>query len=147
VLRSQAGLWPPVGQPRLPVAATAVNTLVLVLSAVALALGARAPRARRFDWLAATWLLGAAFVALQGWEWVRLIGFGLTTASGVYGSLFFALIGTHGLHVLGALLALGLAARAERAGRTDEGRLQATRLFWFFVVALWPILYVLVYLW
>ena len=32
--------------------------------------------------------LGALFLAVQGYEWLRLISFGLTTASGVYGGTF-----------------------------------------------------------
>ena len=36
VARANFSTWPPLGQPRLPVEATAINTIVLILSGVAL---------------------------------------------------------------------------------------------------------------
>lgn len=151
VLRLGAGAWPPPGQPRLPVAVTGVNTAVLLASSYTLVRALRA--ARRGDpalasWLGRTALLGAAFLTIQGIEWARLLRFGLTTASGVYGSTFYTLIGMHGLHVLVALTWLGLVRyRAARgAYRVDWDGVLACGIYWHFVVALWPVLYVLVYL-
>src|SRR5439155_1492695 len=81
---------------------------VLLASSVTLVTAGRARRrgepARHVRWLWGTAALGALFLAVQGYEWIRLIGFGLTLASGVYGTTFFALIGLHGLHVLAALV-------------------------------------------
>ena len=152
-LRVSAPVWPPPLQPRLPVGLTAVNTLVLLASSYTLT---RALRAVRSDaqrelvrWLGGTGLLGALFLAVQGAEWVRLVRFGLTVSSGTYGATFYTLIGVHGAHVLGALtwLALVLAA-ASRERYTWHGHvgLSTCAMYWHFVVALWPILYVLVYL-
>ena len=76
VLRAGDGLWPPADQPRLPILVTAVNTLILLLSGYTIH---RAGRAIRGDhgrelrqWLTATVLLGALFLAVQGVEWIRL---------------------------------------------------------------------------
>ena len=153
VLRLSAAVWPPPSQPRLPVAVTAVNTVVLLLSsyAVARALHAvrRDDRGRLVSWLARTALLGALFLAVQGAEWARLVHFGLTVSSGAYGATFYTLIGTHGVHVLAALIWLTLvtvaAVRGRYTGRDHVG-VAVCAMYWHFVVALWPILYLLVYL-
>lgn len=153
VLRASQLAWPPPGQPRLPVTRTALNTAVLLLSGylvhrayVAVRSGDRRASLR---WLGAGWVCGVAFLLLQGAEWVRLLGEGLTASSSVYGALFYTIIGTHGLHVTaGAAALLWAGARAHRAERPEAaiGPIALSRLFWLFVVGLWPVLYVLVYL-
>lgn len=152
-LRLGAAEWPPAGQPRLPVGLTAVNTVVLLASSYAMVRAMRAARAgdrvalvRR---LAATWSLGALFLIVQGVEWIRLVRFGLTMASGVYGATFYTLIGMHGAHVLGAVVWLAVVLALAARGRYRPGALTGLMccgMYWHFVVALWPILYLLVYL-
>ena len=143
VTRSQAGTWPPLGQPRLPVEATLVGSLFLVASAATIwrVVDASPERSRRM--LGWTFALGAIFVLLQGVEWLGLLRFGLTSSSSLYGSFFYAIVGCHGVHVLAALAVVGGAW-----GRTPgEAGLRAIRIYWIFVVAVWPPLYGLVYLW
>jgi len=48
--------------------------------------------------------LGGVFLLVQGYEWVRLVQFGLTLSSDAYGTTFYTLIGAHAAHVLGALV-------------------------------------------
>ncbi|MEK7714969.1 MAG: cytochrome c oxidase subunit 3 [candidate division NC10 bacterium] len=153
VLRVSAPVWPPPLQPRLPLGVTGVNTLVLLASSVAmvaalraLARGDRSALVRR---LVVTAGLGALFLLVQGYEWARLVHFGLTLSSGIYGSTFYTLIGTHAAHVLGALVWLAVTVALAARGRFADGRtgpLRACSMYWHFVVALWPILYVAVYL-
>ena len=93
--------------------------------------------------------LGGTFLVVQGYEWARLLRFGLSASSGVYGATFYTLIGTHGAHVVVALVWLGVAWILAVRGRFAEGRaapLRACALYWHFVVALWPVLYISVYL-
>jgi heme/copper-type cytochrome/quinol oxidase subunit 3 len=153
VLRTQSVVWPPPFQPRLPVVVTGLNSLVLLASSLAMARATRAlwrgeiERLRR--WLGVAAALGAAFLLVQGYEWVRLIRFGLSVTSGVYGATFYTLIGAHGLHVLGALVWLGvtwLLTGAGRLGRPRPTPVAVCAIYWHYVVALWPVLYVLVYL-
>jgi len=153
VLRLGMAAWPPPLEPRLPVAVTGLNTLVLVASSVTLTVATRARRrrdhARHLRWLRVTAALGALFLVVQGYEWIRLIGYGLSLASGIYGTTFFALIGFHGLHVVAALTWLVAITALVARGRFTEGRiapLQACAMFWHFVVGVWPVLYVTVYL-
>ena len=145
--------WPPPFQPRLPVGVTGVNTVILLLSAVTVHLALRAVRAGRLPGLLGglltTAVLGAIFLSVQGYEWVRLIQFGLTMSSGVYGATFYVLIGCHGLHVFGALLWLVVVLARARQGRftaREHTGVQLCGMYWTFVVGLWPILYGLVYL-
>jgi len=153
VLRLSSEVWPPPSQPRLPVWITGFNTLVLLCSYFTMQRASLTARlrdqVRLSGWLLATAVLGALFLCIQGYEWVRLIGFGLTMWSGLYGSTFYALIGLHGLHVLGALAWVGVVWTLARQGRYASGRAAGVELcamYWTFVVGLWPVLYGLVYL-
>ena len=151
VLRMGAGQWPPPLQPRLPVLVTGLNTLVLLGSSLAMvrALRDREDHARVTRGLAVVGALGVMFLLVQGYEWVRLVSYGLTVTSGAYGATFYTLIGVHGLHVLGALAWLAIMLAGVRRGRflaPPAAGLRACGMYWHFVVALWPVLYVAVYL-
>lgn len=153
VLRLSAEVWPPPSQPRLPVLVTGLNSLGLLASGLTMHLALREirsnHRAELVRWLGWTGLLGFLFLCVQGYEWLRLIRFGLTMTSSVYGSTFYGLIGLHGLHVLGGLLWLGIVywrARARRYSALSMTDVEVCSMYWTFVVALWPVLYGLVYL-
>ncbi len=153
VFRFGSVTWPPVDQPRLPIAVTAVNTAILLLSALTMrrAIGAVRGGDLQGLWvrLGMTALLGTAFLLVQGSEWVRLLHYGLTLSSSVYGATFYTIIGCHGAHVLGAVVWLvGLLYRAKR-GRFSAQNCTGVEVFgmyWYFVVFLWPFLFTLVYL-
>ena len=149
IVKAGALGWPPPGQPRLPVEATAFNTAVLLASGVVLFFANRA-YARNHD-LAKRLLftaigLGAFFVALQGFEWVSLIRQGLTLTSSNHGSFFFLIIGMHGLHAIAGLTVLGSAGFKLSKSLLAPDSFAAAQIFWYFVVGLWPLLYFMVYL-
>jgi len=141
--------WPPPGQPRLPVEATAFNTAALLASAVFLFVAnSRFARDRNLAKrpLFAAMGLGAFFVAFQGYEWISLIRQGLSLTSSNHGSFFYLIVGMHGLHAIAGLVALGRSALELRQGRLAPSSFVAIQVFWYFVVALWPVLYFMVYL-
>lgn len=152
VLRGITPAWPPPTLPHLPIGVTWVNTIILMASGVTIIRAVRAarrddqPRLRRD--LAITGLLGITFLLVQGSEWAQLIRHGLTLSAGMYGATFFTLIGTHALHVVGAVVWLGLivwwARRGEFAGGKD-GAVEACAIYWIFVCVLWLALFALVY--
>lgn len=153
VFRGAAPMWPPPGQPRLPIAITGVNTLILLASGFTMLRALQMIRAdytRHFvNYLLLTAALGATFLLIQGSEWVRLVGFGLTMSSSVYGSIFYTLIGCHALHVLGAVLwlaVINIRARQNRYHAEQHLGAQLCSMYWYLVVALWPVLFVVVYL-
>ena len=151
IVRSQVAgeMWPPYGQPRLPVQETAVNTAALLVSGIVLvfahlAFKKEASRARVPMLIAL--LLGLFFVGSQGTEWVALLDEGLTIKSSTYGGFFYLIVGSHGVHAIAAILALGWAWYQLEKGRLSASQLATVSVFWYFVVLLWPVLYLNVYL-
>ena len=151
IVKAGAGDWPPPGQPRLPAAATALNTLVLLGSGIMAWLAGRTYGREKLTKKLATQLLvsllmGTFFLLAQGFEWVRLLQFGLTMKSSTYGAFFYLVIGTHALHVFSAACFLGYAWFKAHKGTMTASELWTSQVFWYFVVGVWPILYVLLYL-
>lgn len=149
IVSAGATEWPPAGQPRLPFGATLFNTVALVASGLVLGIahfGFRKQSSLARTPLLVALLLGSLFVGLQGREWVALIGEGLTLRSSTYGAFFYTIVGLHAIHALGAILALGWAYARLRAGRLTASQLMAVEVFWYFVVLLWPVLFVQLYL-
>lgn len=144
---TNASWVPPVGV-RLPVPATAFNTAMLLISGLLTALAVLRfegnPGRARLMFIVATGL-GGFFVLFQGYEWVQLITYGMTMTSGIFGATFFLLIGSHGLHVLGGVLAMLYVHRRWQRGQLTKGGIRAMFIFWAFVVGIWPVLYGLVY--
>lgn len=139
------------GQPRLPAETTAINSLFLLASAWFLHKAytffvkeGGTQKTKRVFQLALGF--GLLFLGLQGAEWIRLISYGLTMTSSVYGSFFYLIVGAHGLHLVGAVLGLLLIYSRLIKGTLTKESFSAMRAFWFFVVLLWPVLYGLVYL-
>jgi heme/copper-type cytochrome/quinol oxidase subunit 3 len=151
VTRAAAPFWPPLNQPRLPVAVTGLNTGLLLLSGLTMwkVVGflRRHQRAKALRWMIATTLLGAVFLTIQGSEWARLIHFGLTMTSSSYGGMFYLIVGAHALHLVAAIAVLSFVTTRVWRGRyaSDLRGIVACSVYWSFVVTLWPILYALVY--
>ncbi len=144
--------WPPVGQPRLSLGLAVLNSLLLLTSGwtmVQALASVRRGRLRRLQReLLQTFALGLAFLLLQGVEWLRAATFGLPFAGNLYGASFYVLVGGHGLHVLGAVIALGIVCRRALQGKYSRQRcdgLQACGIYWLFVVAVWPLLFAVLY--
>lgn len=151
IVRSSAvlGTWPPPGQPRLPFERTAVNTVALLLSGVALLVAGRRLRSAgpqaAAPWMGAALVLGVTFVGLQGMEWAGLLGQGLTLTSSQLGSFFYVIVGTHALHAVAAIAALAVAYRALLARRLSPSHMAVVSMFWYFVVLVWPFVWWQVY--
>jgi cytochrome c oxidase subunit 3/cytochrome o ubiquinol oxidase subunit 3 len=129
------------------------NTFVLLTSSYTVVMALAAARAGNPAGLVRnlllTAVLGAAFLAGQGYEFASLIREGMTPTSSVFGSSFFTLTGFHGLHVLvGLLWALRNLAKALRGG-FDQGRslgVEIFGLYWHFVDIVWIVLFTVIYL-
>jgi len=148
IIKSGALVWPPPGQPRLPFAETAFNTGLLLASGVMLIWTRRAfnrDRARARLPMLAAMVLGAAFVLLQGREWVALLRQGLTLTSSSLGSFFYLIIGLHALHVVIALGLLVHTWRRMQRGWLASSQLATAEVFWYFVVGVWPVIWLVVY--
>ena len=149
IARASAAVWPPVAEVPLPVAVTACNSAALLASGLLLLLAARAhrnslPHTRAL--LLGSMLTGGFFVCFQGYEWVDLLRQGLTMRSSLHGGFFYLIVGAHALHALAGLSVLSVAYVRLHQGRLKGDFLAATQVLWYFVVVLWPFLYVRVYL-
>src|ERR1700722_18688570 len=143
------GVWPPAGQPRLPVERTAFNTAILLLSGALLFIASRRARdgyEKALAYLAGAIATGIAFVLLQGVEWVALLREGLTMTSSAHGAFFYLIVGAHALHAVVAIGALAAIYFPMRRGTLAPSTFAATQVFWYFVVLLWPVIYLRVYL-
>ncbi len=153
VFRLGSEVWPPTAQPRLPVAVTGINTVILLFSGLTGHLALRAVRDGNsrglVQWILTTVGLGTLFLSIQGYEWIRLVHFGLTVSSGIYGTTFYTLIGFHGLHVFADVIWLMVVLLQSKRGRftsQSHAGVETCSMYWTFVVGLWPLLYGLVYL-
>lgn len=141
---STQGAWPPATDPVLPAASTGVATIALMLSGVAMLVAGRSASPVR--WLTAAAGLAAGFVAWQVVEFVQLVREGLTLVSSAHGGFFYTIVGAHALHAVVAIGVLLWAIGRRSRGELSAPLFQAVRMFWYFVVLLWPVLYAVVYL-
>ncbi len=130
-----------------------VETLILLTSSFACGLAVIA--ARRKDvrqtliFLLITMLLGAAFLGLELQEFTELIHEGNSWERSAFLSAFFALVGTHGLHITVGLLWAGFLAIRIAMGKlnhTTIKRLALFSLFWHFLDIVWIFIFTIVYL-
>ena len=161
----------------LAVPLTAMNTFLLICSSVsmvkAFAAIAAGDQAKMRFWLVATILAGAAFVGVQVYEYVSLVGHGFTPAgyregselaekalgdpvkygaatAGLYGSTFFTMTGFHGFHVTCGVVSMTYLyftkARPGKYTAQDYRGIEAVGLYWHFVDLVWIVLFTIVYL-
>ena len=149
IVRASAAVWPPLGQPRLPIEETAVNTLALFASGFCFYLAQRrfaTSRASARLPLTLAIVFASIFVLFQGYEWISMIAQGLTLTSSTLGSFFYLIVGVHALHVIAALVLMIQTWRRHARGWLQPSQLATTAVFWYFVVGAWPIIYWRVYL-
>ncbi|MBE3589865.1 MAG: cytochrome c oxidase subunit 3 [Firmicutes bacterium] len=126
-----------------------VATLILLLSAVPNYLVTRGWRREdggraTVTLVALTLLLGLAFAVLLLYEWTSLP----VDAAGHYGSVFLGSLTFDLLHVvIGLLVFLSILVRGLRLRLDPHGSsLGAAGLYWYFVVAMWLVMYGVLYL-
>jgi cytochrome c oxidase subunit 3 len=131
----------------------AINTAILLSSSVTVTIAHHAlivgNRNRLKFFLAATFLLGFTFVALQATEYHEAYTeLGLQLGTGIYGSTFFMLTGFHGLHVtVGAIILTVIWFRVMKGHFTPERHFafEAAAWYWHFVDVVWLGLFIFVY--
>jgi cytochrome o ubiquinol oxidase subunit 3 len=101
------------------------------------------------SWLGATFVLGAAFIGMELWEFHALIAEGAAPSVSAFLSSYFTLVGTHGLHVFCGLLWLAVMMhQIHRYGfdAMTRRRLACLSLFWHFLDLVWICVFTFVYL-
>jgi heme/copper-type cytochrome/quinol oxidase subunit 3 len=149
-LRFNAPLWPPQGIDRPELTLPVIGTVLLVSSSIAIAIaeaGIRKGDQRRLRvGLAVSFLLSAAFLGVQLFEYSRIT---FTPQLNVYTALFFGITGLHGLHVLVGLIANGVVqVRAVSGYFTAERHMavQNVALYNHFVDVVWIFVFASLYL-
>jgi len=144
--------WPP-AHLYLPIKVTWVNTAFLLSSCYTMRQALRAGHAnnqgRFVSFLSITGLLGLLFLCIQGYEWVQILREGVMTKARIYGSTFYLLIGCHALHVFGAVVWLWIVIRWAKQGQLPASQFiwaELCGMYWYFVGAVWAVLFPLVYL-
>jgi cytochrome o ubiquinol oxidase subunit III len=131
----------------------AIETACLLASSytcglMALAIGSRR-RGGTYLFALVTFVLGAAFLALELREFAGMIAIGATPQRSAFLSAFFTLVGCHGLHVTAGLiwLVVMMAQVAIKGLRPNvERRLICFSLFWHALDIVWVWLFTVVYL-
>ncbi|HET7865385.1 MAG TPA: cytochrome o ubiquinol oxidase subunit III [Burkholderiaceae bacterium] len=131
----------------------AIETACLLTSSLSCGLAGIGANARHgplfYSAMAATFVLGAAFVGIELHEFAALIGRDAGPQRSAFLSAFFALIGCHGLHVTAGLLwLLTMVAQVYAKGYRDDmlRRMLCFNLFWHTLDIVWVALFSLVYL-
>ena len=144
--------WPPRGFPALPPILW-LSTLDIVFSSITVQGAVLA--ARRDDKvglrrnLAATLLLGLAFLGLQSYAWYKIWTQVAVAAdlSSTYLEMFYALTGLHAVHVLGGLVPLVVVTAAAYRGlygRKRHGAVRYTAVYWHFLAAAWCAVFIVI---
>jgi len=149
--RSYAG--GPTGAELFELPLVAVNTAMLLFSSItygfAMIVMQQRKKAQVLLWLAITGLFGLAFVGIELYEFAHLIHEGAGPTRSAFLSSFFALVGTHGLHVsFGILWLVVLMIQVGKLGLTMENqrRLLCLSMFWHFLDVVWIGVFTFVYL-
>jgi cytochrome c oxidase subunit 3 len=148
-LRTIAPEWPP---PDVELDMTLTIVATVMLTASSLTMHAGITRLRGGDhrwmrrWIGITFLLGAAFLVVKIYEFATA-SFGI--ASHAYGSLWFTILGVHGIHLLVGLALLAVvvsrAGRGAYAGGETAGA-DAVGYYWHFVDVVWLAIFATIYL-
>jgi cytochrome o ubiquinol oxidase subunit 3 len=131
----------------------AVNTSLLLLSSITYGFAmlemAKERVGATLGWLAVTGLFGAAFVGIELYEFAHLIHEGATPQRSGFLSSFYALVGTHGLHVtFGIVWLVTLMVQVRQHGliADNQRRLMCLSMFWHFLDVVWIGVFTFVYL-
>jgi cytochrome o ubiquinol oxidase subunit III len=151
LVRATAG--GPTGAQLFNQSSVAIETACLLASSYTCGLMSSAANARRrtntYFFAVVTFVLGAAFLALEVREFVGMIAQGAAPQRSAFLSAFFTLVGCHGLHVTAGLiwLAVMMAQIAVKGfGGVVERRLLCFALFWHALDIIWVWLFTVVYL-
>lgn len=143
----------PTGAELFDLVVVALNTSLLLLSSITCGFAVLEMQRKRVvptqAWLLVTGLLGAGFVGVELFEFAHLIGEGAGPQRSASMSAFFALVGTHGLHVtFGILWLLVLVVQMGCFGliAANRRRLMCLSMFWHFLDVVWIGVFTFVYL-
>lgn len=133
---------------------TSFSSFILLMSSFLMALSVSAAHKRNIkgmrNFLLGTIIFGLIFLGIQAYEFTHFVSeYGLTLSSSVFGSTFYVLTGTHGVHVaLGILWLAGWYGISFTKRWKWENALdvEVAGLYWHFVDIVWIVIFTAVYL-
>jgi cytochrome c oxidase subunit 3 len=146
-----AKVWPPAGIETPSITVPTVGVVVLLVSGAAMAQAMRhalRPEYRRsalLGWLTAALAFAVAFGVLTAIGYASLP---FSVGQGIYESLFYVIIGLELAHVVGGAVLLAVVMARTWSGELALRRdpIQATAIYWYFVVVLGIVIYAVLYL-
>ena len=149
-----------VGGVSIPLLLIGIMTFDLITSSGTMALavnyGYRRDRARAAALMFLTAAFGAIFVAMQAFEWSKLIleegvrPWGNPMGASQFGAAFFMITGFHGLHVSAGVVYLSIVAMKVLRGDYEKRGYEIVEiagLYWHFVDLVWVFIFAFFYLW
>ena len=131
----------------------AINTAFLLLSSITYGFAMLESEKKNIKttliWLGITGVFGLAFLCVELYEFYHLIHEGATPQRSAFLSAFFALVGTHGLHVtFGIIWLVTLMFQVGKHGliQANKRRLMCLSMFWHFLDVVWIGVFSFVYL-
>lgn len=146
--------WQPLTMPRV----LWLSTALIIISSGSLEAARRKlkgelPSAYK-RWLLVSAALGLAFLLSQLFAWRQLVQQGIYVSSNPHSSFFYLLTATHGVHLVGGLIALLFISLRTRMGGENQlakakgqAAADAVTLYWHFMDLLWIYLFVLLFFW
>ena len=138
--------WHPLPEPWL----LWLNTVILILSSVAMQRGVNAARVRQVEAVKTNLLTadGFAFAFLFGQllVWQQLIGLGYFAASDPANAFFYLLTAVHGVHLLGGLIAWGRVVKRFKQAPDTVRLLESMELcatYWHYLLVVWLVFFTL----
>ena len=132
---------------------TTVSTFVLLMSSFLMVLSLHAIRQNDLPkfrlWTAGVAFFGSIFLGFQVYEFVHFVNMGLTIKQNLFGTTFFILTGTHGVHVtVGViwLISLIMASYMRPMSAKDAVYVEIAGLYWHFVDIVWIVIFTVIYL-
>ncbi|MDB6182293.1 cytochrome o ubiquinol oxidase subunit III [Paracoccus fistulariae] len=131
----------------------ALNTAFLLISSITFGFAMLAMfkgnKTSTLMWLGVTLLFGLAFLSVEIYEFSHLIHEGAGPQRSAFLSAFFALVGTHGLHVtFGSIWLVTLMVQIAQRGLipANQRRMMCLSMFWHFLDVVWIGVFTFVYL-
>jgi heme/copper-type cytochrome/quinol oxidase subunit 3 len=132
---------------------TTISSFVLLMSSFLMVLALHAlrnddiPRFRL--WTFGVAFFGSIFLGFQVYEFSTFVKEGLTLQQNLFGTTFFTLTGTHGIHVtVGVLwmLSILVTSYVRPMSSKDSLYLEVAGLYWHFVDIVWIVIFTVIYL-
>lgn len=130
-----------------------IETLILLTSSFTAGLALLAARknekANTLHLLMTTGVLGVVFIGMELYEFTKLIAEGNGPTTSGFLTSFFALVGTHGLHIMVGLLWISVLIYLlfnQKLDRNLKRKIALFSLFWHFLDIVWIFIFTIVYM-